>query len=41
MTPIQEVIAKLNDFIHQEIDENNPHLELTLEEVKILYELTL
>ncbi len=40
MTEIQKVLCKLSDFAYQEIDENNPHLELTLEEVKILLELT-
>lgn len=40
MTDIQKILAKLDDFIHQEKDENNPHLEITLEEAKILLELT-
>lgn len=40
MTEVQKVIYKLSEFISQEKDENNPNLELTLEEVKILYELT-
>jgi type IV secretory pathway ATPase VirB11/archaellum biosynthesis ATPase len=40
MSEVQKIIAKLEDFIHQEKDENNPHLEITLEEAKILLDLT-
>jgi len=40
MTKVQEVLIKLEDFIQQEIDDNNPNLELTVEEVKILLQLT-
>lgn len=32
MTKTQELLCKLHDFIYQEKDENNPHLEITLEE---------
>lgn len=40
MTKIQKVINKLSDFISAEKDENNPNLEITLEEVEILLGLT-
>ena len=40
MTEVQKVLSKLDEFAYGEKDENNPHLELTLEEVKILLELT-
>lgn len=40
MTEVQKILSKLDEFVYGEKDENNPHLELTLEEVKILLELT-
>lgn len=40
MTEVQKILSKLSNFISAEKGENNPHLELTLEEIKILLELT-
>lgn len=43
MTELQKLIIKLEDFIYlcDEFDEDNPHLELTRRECKILLEQTL
>lgn len=39
MTETQEIICKLNEFAFGERDENNPNLELTRREVKVILEL--
>lgn len=39
MTEIQKLFLKLKDFETEERDANNPHLELTLDEVIILNRL--
>lgn len=40
MTETQELISKLDEFAFGERDENNPHLELTRREIRMILELT-